>query len=55
MSLTAKTDFKAVLGKGRYGMKKGEAFTGSPMDGERLARLGLLAEEPSKQRKEVKK
>lgn len=55
MSLTAKSDFKAVLGKGRYGMKKGEPFKGSPMDGERLARLGLLEETPVRQRKEVKK
>ena len=45
MRLIAVCDFTACTGARRYGMKKGQRFDGPEIDGERLARQGLVAEE----------
>lgn len=53
MRLIAVCDFVACTGARRYGMKKGQRFDGPAIDGERLARQGLVAEEkPRATRKE---
>ncbi|MCR2027445.1 hypothetical protein [Adlercreutzia muris] len=53
MRLIAVCDFEACTGARRYGMKKGQRFDGPAIDGERLARQGLVAEEkPRATRKE---
>ena len=53
MRLIAVCDFEACTGARRNGMKKGQRFDGPAIDGERLARQGLVAEEkPRATRKE---
>lgn len=54
MRLVATRDFTAAVGGGKVELKKGQPFSGAPIDAERLERAGLLEKEPPKRRREGK-